>query len=68
MSWTIDLGGQVSLVTGGATGIGAAACRGYAEAGSHVAVNHYPSDRDRPPSSFASSTSWASRASPSSAT
>ena len=47
MSWTIDLGGQVSLVTGGATGIGAAACRGYAEAGSHVAVNHYPSDRDR---------------------
>ncbi len=47
MSWTIDLSGQVSLVTGGATGIGAAACRGYAEAGSHVAINYYPSDRDR---------------------
>ena len=47
MSWTIDLSGQVSLVTGGATGIGAAACRGYAEAGSNVAVNYYPSDRDR---------------------
>lgn len=47
MSWTIDLTGQVSLVTGGATGIGAATCRSYAEAGSHVAVNYYPSDRDR---------------------
>jgi NAD(P)-dependent dehydrogenase (short-subunit alcohol dehydrogenase family) len=47
MSWTIDLSGQVSLVTGGATGIGAATCRGYADAGSHVAVNYYPSDRDR---------------------
>lgn len=47
MSWTIDLAGQVTLVTGGATGIGAAACRSFAEAGSHVAVNYYPSDRDR---------------------
>lgn len=47
MSWTIDLQGQVSLVTGGATGIGAATCRGYAQAGSNVAVNFYPSDRDR---------------------
>lgn len=47
MSWGIDLSGQVSLVTGGATGIGAATCRSYAEAGSHVAVNYYPSDRDR---------------------
>jgi NAD(P)-dependent dehydrogenase (short-subunit alcohol dehydrogenase family) len=47
MSWTVDLTGQVSLVTGGATGIGAAACRGYAQAGSHVVVNYYPSDRDR---------------------
>ena len=47
MAWTIDLSHQVSLVTGGATGIGAATCRGYAEAGSNVAVNYYPSERDR---------------------
>jgi NAD(P)-dependent dehydrogenase (short-subunit alcohol dehydrogenase family) len=47
MAWTIDLSGQVSLVTGGATGIGACVCRGLAEAGSRVAVNYYPSDRDR---------------------
>lgn len=47
MAWTIDLSGQVSLVTGGATGIGAATCRGFADAGSNVAINYYPSDRDR---------------------
>lgn len=47
MTWTVDLTGQVSIVTGGATGIGAAACRGFADAGSHVVVNFYPSDRDR---------------------
>ncbi len=47
MAWTIDLSGQVSLVTGGATGIGAATCLGFADAGSNVAVNYYPSERDR---------------------
>jgi len=43
----INLDGQVALVTGGATGIGAESCRAFAEAGARVAVNYYPSDRDR---------------------
>lgn len=47
MSYEIDLQGQVSLVTGGATGIGAATSLLYAEAGSDVVVNYFPSDRDR---------------------
>lgn len=47
MSYEIDLTGQVSLVTGGATGIGAATALLYAEAGSDVVVNYYPSKRDR---------------------
>ena len=47
MAWTIDMTGQVSLITGGATGIGAATARSLAKTGSNIAVNYYPSDRDR---------------------
>lgn len=39
--------GQVVLVTGGATGIGAKACEMFALEGAKVAVNHAPTDRDR---------------------
>lgn len=45
--FNINLEGQVALVTGGATGIGAECCRVFSEAGAAVAVNYYPSDRDR---------------------
>ena len=47
MAWTIDMTGKNTLVTGGATGIGAQTCRELAEAGCNVAVNYYPSERDR---------------------
>ena len=47
MAWTIDMTGQVSLITGGATGIGAATAKSLAETGLNIAVNYYPSDRDR---------------------
>src|SRR6202051_3034086 len=34
----IELTGKVAIVTGGASGIGAAACRAFAAAGAHIAV------------------------------
>jgi NAD(P)-dependent dehydrogenase (short-subunit alcohol dehydrogenase family) len=36
--WVIDLNGRVTIVTGGASGIGAASCRALAAAGAQVAV------------------------------
>ena len=47
MAWTIDMTGQVTLITGAATGIGAATARVLASTGSNIAVNYYPSERDR---------------------
>lgn len=46
MSVTIDLEGKTALVTGGATGIGAAIARALAEAGADIAttVNRRPAD------------------------
>lgn len=39
MAYTIDLAGQVALVTGGAKGIGQATCRLLAEAGADIVLN-----------------------------
>lgn len=44
---SIDLTGEVALVTGGARGIGAACCRRLAEAGADVAINYSGSERGR---------------------
>lgn len=38
----VDLTGMVALVTGGATGIGAAVCRSLASANAQIALNYYP--------------------------
>jgi len=39
MAYTIDLAGQVAIVTGGAKGIGQATCRLLAEAGADIVLN-----------------------------
>ena len=39
MSYSIDLGGQVALVTGAAQGIGAAIAQKLAQAGAQVVIN-----------------------------
>ncbi|MGD0723448.1 MAG: SDR family NAD(P)-dependent oxidoreductase, partial [Roseiarcus sp.] len=39
-----DLAGEVVLITGGSTGIGAALARGFAAQGARVAVNYHSSE------------------------
>jgi 3-oxoacyl-[acyl-carrier protein] reductase len=41
---TFDLAGRVALVTGAASGIGAATARVFAEAGADLALAWYPAD------------------------
>jgi len=43
----ISFEGKTALVTGGARGIGAAACRQFAVAGANVVINHSHSERGR---------------------
>ncbi|MBN1836992.1 MAG: SDR family oxidoreductase [Spirochaetales bacterium] len=42
----IDLTGKTAVVTGGSRGIGAAVCRGLAEAGARLVIDYLPNERD----------------------